>query len=66
LVLLDENDARHVLPKRVMDAMTLDLARAVISNHVADCKFLVTPGGFPVTAPAPGSPRCPTAGPSEG
>ena len=48
LVLLDENDARHVLPKRVMDPLTLDLARAVISNHVSDTKFMVTPGGFPV------------------
>jgi hypothetical protein len=50
LVLLDENDARHVLPKRVMDQTTLDRARALISNHVAECTFRVAPGGFPVEA----------------
>jgi hypothetical protein len=51
LVLLDENDLRHVLPKRTMDASTLENARALIANHVADCKFLTAPGGFPVTSP---------------
>jgi hypothetical protein len=50
LVLVDENQLRHILPKRVMDQTTLDQARAVISNHVADCKFLTTPGGFPVAS----------------
>ena len=55
LVLLDENDLRHVFPKRVMDQATLERARAVITNHIADCKFLTIPGGFPVT-PAASSP----------
>ena len=55
LVLHDENNFRHILPKRVMDQTTLDQARAVIANHIADCKFLTTPGGFPVATahPAP-------------
>ena len=53
LVLQDENDLRHILPKRVMDQPTLDQARAVIANHIADTKFLTTPGGFPVAMPAP-------------
>jgi hypothetical protein len=59
LVLMDENDLRHILPKRVMDPTTLDLARAVLSNHIADCKFLTTAGGFPVAAPAAPPPAAP-------
>ena len=52
LVLQDESDLRHVLPKRVMDQPTLEAARAVIANHIADTKFLTTPGGFPVAMAA--------------
>lgn len=59
LVLLDENDFRHILPKRVMDEATLAAARSAISNHVPDCQFLTTPGGFPVVPPAP--PAAPSA-----
>jgi hypothetical protein len=52
LVLLDENQMRHVLPKRVMDQTTLDQARAIIAKHVAETHFLTTPGGFPIATPA--------------
>jgi hypothetical protein len=48
IVLQDENTIRHILPKRALDQPTLEALRAVISNHLADTKFLTTPGGFPV------------------
>jgi len=48
VVLEDENAIRHIIPKRPTDPPTLDALRSIISNHVADTKFLTTPGGFPV------------------
>ena len=51
LVLLDENEFRHILPKRVMDQAMLEQARAIIGNHIADARFLTKPGGFPVASP---------------
>ena len=51
LVLQDENDLRHILPKRVMDPPTLDALRALIGRRVPECRFEVAPGGFPVASP---------------
>jgi hypothetical protein len=63
LILLDENQGRHILPKRVMDQTTLEQARSIIANHVAEARFLTQQGGFPVALPArPGeSPASPAA-----
>jgi hypothetical protein len=49
LVLLDESDLRHILPKRAFEEVGgLDTARSLIGSHIADAKFLTQPVGFPV------------------
>jgi hypothetical protein len=65
LVLDDEGNRRHMIPKRAMpDPAQLDQARALIGTHVAHTQFLVTLGGFPVNrgaaAPIPAIPLEPS------
>jgi hypothetical protein len=49
LVLVDEADLRHILPKRAFEEVGgLDTARSLIGSHIADAKFLTQPVGFPV------------------
>jgi hypothetical protein len=53
LVLDDENGLRHILPKRAfVEVGEVEVARSLIGTHVADSKFSVTLGGFPVNRPA--------------
>ena len=64
LVMEDENELRHILPKRVMDPATLDQARSIIASHLADARLLIRPGGIPAALPArpPESSGPPAAG----
>ncbi len=49
LVLVDESDLRHILPKRAFeDVGGLESARSLIGSHIADSKFVIEPAGFPV------------------
>jgi hypothetical protein len=49
LVLVDETDLRHILPKRAFEEVDrLHAAKAIISNHIAKTKFLEQPSAFPV------------------
>ena len=50
LVLADENDHRHILPKRAFAGDDqLEVARAIVASHVEDSKFRVQPRGFAMT-----------------
>lgn len=57
LVLVDESELRHILPKRAFeDVGGLEAARSLIGSYIADSKFLIQPVGFPVrpiTVPPP-------------